>query len=184
MMNTEAVLTEPTTESLAVPLGGSAARLCATHQAWHCRAGAVHRRRWRAGCWPHSRPGPAVQHRVGYNTGRQRRHRPNQDFERQSDARSRVAALVAPLPAGRLLPGEVLGFGIVTGLAGTIYLVVTLQSPLAAAVAAFTFLTYVFVYTPLKSRTTLNTLLPRRAGCLAAGHRLGCGCAGPSIPRS
>ena len=56
-------------------------------------------------------------------------------------------------------PGEVLVFGFASGLGGVAYLALTLAHPLAAVVAALTFLTYVFIYTPLKRRTPLNTLV-------------------------
>jgi protoheme IX farnesyltransferase len=47
-----------------------------------------------------------------------------------------------------------------------IYLACTLSHPAAAAVAAFTFVAYVGVYTPLKSRTSLNTLVGAVPGAL------------------
>src|SRR5262245_24501875 len=81
----------------------------------------------------------------------------NQPMERDSDAlmqRTRDR----PLPAGRLRAGEVLVFGWASAVGGVAYLALTLPHPLAAVVAALTFLIYVFVYTPLKRRTTLNTL--------------------------
>src|SRR5262249_16950882 len=69
-----------------------------------------------------------------------------------------------PLPAGRLRAGEVLVFGWASAVGGVAYLALTLPHPLAAVVAALTFLVYVFVYTPLKRRTTLNTLAGGVAG--------------------
>ena len=71
-----------------------------------------------------------------------------------------------PLPAGRLQPLEVLIFGGVFGVGGVAYLAVLLSHWLAAFVAAFTFLSYVFVYTPLKRRTSLNTLVGAVPGAL------------------
>jgi protoheme IX farnesyltransferase len=71
-----------------------------------------------------------------------------------------------PLPAGRLQPGEVLALGIGSATGGVVYLAVLLTSPLAAVVAALTFLIYVFVYTPLKRRTPLNTLVGAIPGAL------------------
>ncbi len=70
-----------------------------------------------------------------------------------------------PLPAGRLLPAEALAFGLLLGLIGVVYLAI-LSHPAAAAVAAFTFAAYVGVYTPLKSRTSLNTLIGAVPGAL------------------
>jgi protoheme IX farnesyltransferase len=89
----------------------------------------------------------------------------NQWLERGVDARMRRTQ-ARPLPAGRLRPGEVLAFGIASAAVGVVYLAVTLVNPLAAAVAALTFLTYVFVYTPLKRRTPLNTLVGAVPGAL------------------
>ena len=71
-----------------------------------------------------------------------------------------------PLPAGRLLPVEVLLFGAALGGAGVAYLALVVRQPLAAVVATITFLSYVFVYTPLKRRTTLNTLIGAVPGAL------------------
>jgi protoheme IX farnesyltransferase len=89
----------------------------------------------------------------------------NQWLEREVDARMRRTQ-DRPLPAGRLRPGEVLAFGIASAAGGVVYLAVTLVNPLAAAVAALTFLSYVFVYTPLKRRTPLNTLVGAVPGAL------------------
>jgi protoheme IX farnesyltransferase len=89
----------------------------------------------------------------------------NQWLERHSDARMRRTQ-GRPLPAGRLLPAEALTFGLFLGLTGVVYLACTLSHPAAAAVAAFTFAAYVGVYTPLKSRTSLNTLVGAVPGAL------------------
>jgi protoheme IX farnesyltransferase len=71
-----------------------------------------------------------------------------------------------PLPAGRLLPVEAFLFGLGLGLAGLTYLAVFVRQPLAVAVAAFTFASYVFLYTPLKRKTALNTLVGAVPGAL------------------
>ncbi len=89
----------------------------------------------------------------------------NQWLERFSDAQMRRTQ-DRPLPAGRLLPVEVLAFGLMLGSAGTVYLALSLPSPCAAAAAAFTFVCYVAIYTPLKSRTTLNTLVGAVPGAM------------------
>jgi heme o synthase len=89
----------------------------------------------------------------------------NQWLERHSDARMRRTEN-RPLPAGRLTPVEVLGFGSLLGVAGVAYLALTLYRPCAALVAAFTFACYVGVYTPLKARTPLNTLVGAVPGAL------------------
>jgi len=89
----------------------------------------------------------------------------NQFLERHSDARMQRTEN-RPLPAGRLQPLEVLFFGLALGIVGAGYLVVTLRQPLAALVAATAFISYVFVYTPLKRKTTLNTLVGAVPGAL------------------
>jgi protoheme IX farnesyltransferase len=89
----------------------------------------------------------------------------NQFLERDSDMLMRRTES-RPLPAGRLQPIEVLGFGLSLGIVGVLYLAVFLNQPLAALVAALTFVSYVFVYTPLKRKTTLNTLIGAVPGAL------------------
>jgi protoheme IX farnesyltransferase len=89
----------------------------------------------------------------------------NQLVERETDAlmqRTRNR----PLPAGRLQAAEVLVFGLASAVGGVAYLAVALPNPLAAVVAALTCVVYVFVYTPLKRRTPLNTLAGGVAGAL------------------
>jgi protoheme IX farnesyltransferase len=88
----------------------------------------------------------------------------NQFLERDSDLLM-TRTENRPLPAGRLQPLEVLFFGSGLGLTGVLYLALTVR-PLAALVAAMTFVSYVFVYTPLKRKTTLNTLVGAIPGAL------------------
>jgi protoheme IX farnesyltransferase len=89
----------------------------------------------------------------------------NQWLERHSDARMRRTAN-RPLPAGRLLPAEVFLFGTLLGLAGVAYLALALPSPCAAVLAGLTLLWYVGLYTPLKPRTSLNTLVGAVPGAM------------------
>jgi protoheme IX farnesyltransferase len=89
----------------------------------------------------------------------------NQLLERHSDALMRRTEN-RPLPSGRLHPAEVLFFGLGIGLAGLVYLTITLRQPLCVSVAAVTFVSYVFLYTPLKRRTSLNTLVGAVPGAL------------------
>lgn len=89
----------------------------------------------------------------------------NQLLEKDTDALMRRTAQ-RPLPAGRLQPLEVLVFGTLLGVVGIVYLATALQRPTAALVAGFTFLSYVFIYTPLKRVTTLNTLIGAIPGAL------------------
>jgi protoheme IX farnesyltransferase len=88
----------------------------------------------------------------------------NQRLERRTDAlMDRTAD--RPLPSGRLSDREVLWFGGLTIVAGLGYLAVAV-SLLTAALGAATWLLYVVVYTPLKSRTPLNTVVGAVAGAL------------------
>lgn len=88
----------------------------------------------------------------------------NQWWERGTDARmSRTAR--RPLPAGRLTSLQVVLFGGATLIAGILELVLRVGL-LTAAVAAATWLVYVFAYTPLKTRSPLNTAVGAVSGAL------------------
>lgn len=83
-----------------------------------------------------------------------------------------------PLPDRRLSALDVLNFGAITFGAGVSYLLTTLNWQTALA-AASTWVLYVLVYTPLKTRTWLNTeigavagALPILCGALATTERL------------
>jgi protoheme IX farnesyltransferase len=89
----------------------------------------------------------------------------NMYLERRADARMRRTEN-RPLPAKRLLPVEALLFGTALGVGGFAYLWAMLPQAWAALVAAITFVTYVFVYTPLKRVTPLNTLVGAVPGAL------------------
>jgi protoheme IX farnesyltransferase len=89
----------------------------------------------------------------------------NQLLERETDAVMRRTEN-RPLPAGRLQAGEVLVFGVGLGIGGVLYLALALPTPLAALIAAVTFVSYVFVYTPLKRKTSLNTVVGAIPGAL------------------
>jgi protoheme IX farnesyltransferase len=102
----------------------------------------------------------------------------NQWIERERDARMRRTANRA-LPGGRLASTEAMIFGTLIALLGMGILLVG-ANLLAAEVALLTFVLYVFAYTPLKTRTTLNTAigaipgaLPPVIGWSAATGRLG-----------
>ena len=90
----------------------------------------------------------------------------NMLIERDLDARM-ARTVGRPLPAGRLSPLEVFVFGLATSLAGVIWLAFA-TTPLAAGLAAATLITYVFLYTPLKTRTPFNTLVGAVPGALPA----------------
>src|SRR5437868_2268360 len=89
----------------------------------------------------------------------------NQVFERHSDALMERTGN-RPVPSGRLQPVAVLLFGVGLALAGLAYLVLTVRQPLAIMAAAFAFVSYVFLYTPLKRTTTLNTLVGAVPGAM------------------
>jgi protoheme IX farnesyltransferase len=89
----------------------------------------------------------------------------NQWLERHSDANMRRTAN-RPLPAGRLQPAAAFVFGVLLGAVGEAYLIATLNSPWAAILAALTFASYVGVYTPLKARTSMNTLIGAVPGAM------------------
>ncbi len=89
----------------------------------------------------------------------------NQLLERHTDALMRRTEN-RPLPSGRLQPVEALVFGLVLGGAGLAYLALTIRQPLTVGIAAFTLVSYAFLYTPLKRFTTLNTLIGAVPGAL------------------
>jgi len=88
----------------------------------------------------------------------------NQVLERDADARM-MRTRGRPLPAGRVTPNTALGFGVILGLGGVLFLAFTLNL-IAAVLAAATLACYVFVYTPLKRVTSLNTLVGAVPGAL------------------
>jgi protoheme IX farnesyltransferase len=88
----------------------------------------------------------------------------NMLLERRTDAlmhrtRSR------PLAAGRLRPVEGLGFGVLLTLLG-LCLLLWQAGTLAVAVALVTWSSYLFLYTPLKTRTSLSTIVGAFPGAL------------------
>src|SRR5437870_439292 len=81
----------------------------------------------------------------------------NQYFERELDARM-VRTRNRPLPDGRLLANEALVFSGLISAAGVGYLLYFVNT-LTAALGAATLVGYILVYTPLKTRTRLCTLI-------------------------
>jgi protoheme IX farnesyltransferase len=88
----------------------------------------------------------------------------NQYIERRFDAQMRRTAR-RPLAAGRLNPSAVFWFGVSLSTAGNIYLAVAVNT-LASLLAMFTLLSYLFVYTPLKRKTPLCTLVGAVPGAM------------------
>src|SRR2546422_830318 len=88
----------------------------------------------------------------------------NQLLERQHDARMRRTE-DRPLPSGRLQPDTVLIFGGISSSAGLIYLAQTVNLE-TSLLGAIPLASYLFVYTPLKRITTLNTAIGAIPGAL------------------
>ena len=102
----------------------------------------------------------------------------NQYIERRFDEQMRRTAR-RPVASGRLNPASALRFGILLSFAGCAYLALAVNA-LASAIAFLTLTSYLFIYTPLKRRTPLCTLVgvfpgaaPPLIGCAAASGRLG-----------
>lgn len=70
-----------------------------------------------------------------------------------------------PIPAGRIHPTEAFIFGAACGFAGITELLITVNV-LTAALGAFTLLSYVLIYTPLKRITSLNTVVGAIPGAI------------------
>jgi protoheme IX farnesyltransferase len=101
----------------------------------------------------------------------------NQFLERFFDAQMRRTSR-RPVASGRIKPSHALWFGISLSLAGTVYLALAVNV-LASLLALVTLLTYLFLYTPLKRRTPLCTMIgafpgavPPLIGWAAARGRL------------
>jgi protoheme IX farnesyltransferase len=88
----------------------------------------------------------------------------NMLLEREVDGRMQRTR-ARPLPAGRLRPADALLLGGVLTTLGLAELY-WLAHPLAAAVAFATWFSYLFLYTPLKPRTSLSTLVGAVPGAL------------------
>jgi heme o synthase len=88
----------------------------------------------------------------------------NQYLERFRDRLMKRTA-TRPLPSGQLAPAEAAVFGTVLGVLGLAILALGVNLA-ATGVALATFLLYVFIYTPLKWRTTLNTAVGAIPGAL------------------
>lgn len=79
----------------------------------------------------------------------------NQLWEREYDSRMRRTR-ERPLPSGRLQPRTVLVVGVGTSVMGLVYLALAVNAA-TALLGVLTLASYVFVYTPLKRVTWLNT---------------------------
>lgn len=81
----------------------------------------------------------------------------NQYVERHFDAQMRRTRR-RPLAAGRIVPSRALWFGIALSVSGALYLAAAVNL-LASLLAVLTLLSYLLVYTPLKRKTPLCTLV-------------------------
>src|SRR5712691_2149799 len=81
----------------------------------------------------------------------------NQYMERDLDGLMRRTA-DRPLPSGKLAPWEALWFGVGLTVLAEVYLAV-LVNPLTALLGLFVIAGYLFGYTPLKTRTSLSTMV-------------------------
>jgi protoheme IX farnesyltransferase len=88
----------------------------------------------------------------------------NQLLEREYDAKMRRTQ-DRPLPSGRLQPTTVAIFGGVSSVAGLIYLALAVNL-LTSVLGAITLVSYLFIYTPLKRVTWLNTAIGAIPGAL------------------
>ena len=88
----------------------------------------------------------------------------NQCIERDRDARMERTKF-RPLPAGTLTLPQAIGISMFLAVGGDI-LLATLINPLTAGLALLIQVLYLFVYTPLKPRTPVNTLVGAVCGAI------------------
>jgi protoheme IX farnesyltransferase len=88
----------------------------------------------------------------------------NQLLERDLDAKMRRTA-GRPLPSGRVPPNAALVFGGVSAAVGLVYLAAAVNL-LTSLLGAITLISYLFLYTPLKRLTPLNTVVGAIPGAL------------------
>jgi protoheme IX farnesyltransferase len=88
----------------------------------------------------------------------------NQYIERQTDKHMRRTAN-RPLPAGRLGPAEAFWLGILLSVAGG-WVLWVFTNPLTSGLALLTLGAYLLLYTPLKKRTPLCTLVGAIPGAM------------------
>lgn len=88
----------------------------------------------------------------------------NMVLERDTDSLMRRTQN-RPLPSGRLYPGEAALFGSLISSIGILYLAIGVNL-LTALLAAVTLSGYLFIYTPLKKKTSLSTWIGAVPGAL------------------
>jgi protoheme IX farnesyltransferase len=101
----------------------------------------------------------------------------NQVIERRFDAEMRRTSR-RPIAAGRIEPVHAFIFGTLLSIAGSLYLALAVR-PAASLLALLTLISYLFLYTPLKRRTPMCTLvgafpgaMPVLIGYVAAAGKL------------
>ena len=88
----------------------------------------------------------------------------NQYLERDVD-RKMARTRLRPLPDGRLQPPEALSFGVAITACGLLALTL-LVNPLSGLITAVSVVSYLFLYTPLKRKSPLSTLIGAIPGAL------------------
>ena len=88
----------------------------------------------------------------------------NQYLERRFDARMRRTQR-RPVASGRMRPATAAWFGLLLSGAGAVYLVVAVNA-MTGFLAVFTLASYLGIYTPLKRKTTLCTLVGAIPGAI------------------
>lgn len=88
----------------------------------------------------------------------------NQCWERDLDARM-ARTRKRPLPSGRMGMRSAVAYSIGISVVGIAYLALAVN-PLTALIAFITLVSYVFVYTPMKTRSTLCTLVGALPGAM------------------
>jgi len=88
----------------------------------------------------------------------------NQYLERDVD-RKMARTRLRPLPDGRLKPPEALAFGVAITACGLLALTL-LVDPLSGLITAISVVSYLFLYTPLKRKSPLCTLIGAIPGAL------------------
>jgi protoheme IX farnesyltransferase len=88
----------------------------------------------------------------------------NQYLERDLDAKM-LRTKNRPLPTGRLAPNSALAFGVLISILGLAHLMIFVNL-LTALLAGFTLASYIFLYTPLKTRSAISTVVGAVPGAL------------------
>jgi protoheme IX farnesyltransferase len=88
----------------------------------------------------------------------------NQYLEHRFDARMRRTCR-RPVAAGRMSPATAAWFGVALSIVGAAYLLIAVNA-LASLLAVLTLTSYLFVYTPLKCKTPLCTLVGAFPGAM------------------